>query len=442
MGNEKVLILGAGLVGSLLSIFLAKKGFKVEVFEKRPDPRSVDVLRGRSINMALSDRGLLALEKAGVATNLDKVMLPMGGRMIHQLGAPLQFQPYGKANQAINSVSRGLLNEYLVAEAEEIGVKFFFGHKCTSVDTEHNRLSFAVGDTTKVCEGDVVFGADGAYSVLRSAFLHTDRFDFSQEYLPHGYKELNIPPTADGNFRIDPDALHIWPRGQFMLIALPNVDKSFTCTLFLPFEGQSSFEALNSPEKIQQFFADTFPDTLPLIPDLVDQFSSNPTSSLVTIGCFPWSRGKNLLLGDASHAIVPFFGQGMNAGFEDCRILDEMITGEAPDWASIFKAFEALRKPNTDAIAKLASDNFIEMRDKVADPGFIWQKKLEARIHEKYPEKWTPLYSMVTFSNMPYGEALEAGQKQESIMHKIREVYPMSTPPEAIDLEKIVEWLD
>jgi kynurenine 3-monooxygenase len=442
MAKEKILILGAGLVGSLLSIFLAKKGFKVEVFEKRPDPRKNDVLGGRSINLALSDRGLLALEKAGVTKNLDKVMLPMHGRMIHQLDSQVHFQPYGKANQAINSVSRGLLNEYLIGEAEAAGAAFRFEHKCEQADIENSTLHFSTAGKTKEYPGDVIIGADGAYSVLRASFLHSDRFNFSQDYLPHGYKELNIPAGKKGEFQIDPNALHIWPRGKFMLIALPNIDKSFTCTLFLPFEGDSSFEALNSPEKVGTFFSDVFPDTLQVIPNLTDQFFTNPTSSLVTIQCFPWSKKRSLLLGDASHAIVPFFGQGMNAGFEDCRLLDEIINAEYPNWETVFQSFEKSRKPNTDAIARLANDNFIEMRDKVADAGFIWQKKLEARIHEKYPDKWTPLYTMVTFSNMPYSMALERGKRQESVMRKIREVYPMSTPPEAIDLEKIVGWLD
>jgi kynurenine 3-monooxygenase len=411
MAKERILILGAGLVGSLLSIFLAKKGFKVEVFEKRPDPRKNDVLGGRSINLALSDRGLLALEKAGVTKNLDKVMLPMHGRMIHQLDSQVHFQPYGKANQAINSVSRGLLNEYLIGEAESAGAAFRFEHKCEQADIENSTLHFSAAGKAKEYSGDVIIGADGAYSALRASFLHSDRF-------------------------------HIWPRGKFMLIALPNIDKSFTCTLFLPFEGDSSFEALNTPEKVGAFFFEVFPDTLKVIPNLTDQFFTNPTSSLVTIQCFPWSKKRSLLLGDASHAIVPFFGQGMNAGFEDCRLLDEIIDAEYPSWETVFQTFEKSRKPNTDAIARLANDNFIEMRDKVADAGFIWQKKLEARIHEKYPDKWTPLYTMVTFSNMPYSMALERGKRQESVMRKIREVYPMSTPPEAIDLEKIVGWLD
>ena len=442
MTKEKILILGAGLVGSLLAIFLSKKGFAVEVFEKRPDPRKNDLSAGRSINLALSDRGLLALEKAGVTARLHEVMLPMRGRMIHQLDASTNFQPYGKANQAINSVSRGLLNELLIGEAEQAGATFYFEHACTNVDIKTVTLSLLVGNQAVEQKGDVLIGADGAYSILRKSFMQTDRFNFSQEYIPHGYKELSIPASQGGGFQLDPNALHIWPRGQFMLIALPNMDKSFTCTLFLPFEGKRSFESLQTPDDVRSFFSELFPDTVPLIGDLTDQFFSNPTSSLVTIRCFPWSRNKALLIGDASHAIVPFYGQGMNAGFEDCRIFDEMIGDSSPDWEHLFKELEESRKPNTDAIAKLALDNFVEMRDKVADPSFVWQKKLEARIHERYPEKWTPLYTMVTFSHIPYSEALAISRKQELVMAKIREVYPMSTPPEAIDLEKIVDWLD
>ncbi len=442
MAKEKILLLGAGLVGSLQAIFLAKKGFQVEVFEKRTDPRKGSFQGGRSINLALSDRGLRALHEAGVGASLDEITLPMNGRMIHQADSTINFQPYGKSNQAINSVSRGLLNELLINEAEKAGATFHFGQRCEHVDLEETVLQLNNNHNKTAVSGDAIIGADGAFSALRSSLLHTDRFDFSQEYLPHGYKELTIEPSANNEFRLEPNALHIWPRGAFMLIALPNKDKSFTCTLFLPLEGKTSFDTLKEAADVEAFFQHYFPDTLPLIDHLSQQFTTNPTSSLVTIRCFPWSKNKSMLIGDAAHAIVPFYGQGMNAGFEDCRILNEMIDSYGTDWKGLFRAFEAERKANTDAIAKLANDNFLEMRDKVADEGFLWEKKLEARIHEKYPDKWTPLYSMVTFSHIPYSRALETGRKQELVMRKIREVYPMSTPPEAIDLEKIVDWLD
>lgn len=442
MSKEKVMIIGGGLAGSLLAIFLSKKGFQVTVYEKRSDPRSDDrKIGGRSINLALSDRGILALEKAGVMDALSHMLIPMKGRMIHHLDGKLHFQPYGNDNQAINSVSRSLLNEVLIEQADRSGVKFFFDHKCESVDIERHIATFATKGKSEAVSADVIIGADGAFSTLRNELQRTDRFNFSQDYIPHGYKELTIEPGADG-FRLEPNALHIWPRGQFMLIALPNVDQSFTCTLFLPFEGEQSFSSLQDPQKVLQFFSGLFPDTIPLIPNLTEQFFANPTSSLLTVKCFPWFRNRCLLIGDACHAIVPFYGQGINAGFEDCRIFDELLEVYYPDWDQLFSAFQRKRKPDADAIAGLALDNFIEMRDKVADEQFLWQKKLEALLHKKYPDKWVPLYTMVTFSNMSYHRALLIGKKQEAIMHKIREVYPMSTPPEAIDLEKIVAMLD
>ncbi len=427
-------------MGSLLSIFLAKRGFEVEVCEKRADPRRHDKQGGRSINLALSDRGILALEKAGVMEALEHTLIPMKGRMIHNFDGKLSFQPYGKSNQAINSVSRSLLNEVLISEAEKSGVIFSFEHRCEDVDFDNTKAVFSTKSGMQEKYADVIIGADGAFSALRGKMQHTDRFNYSQDYIPHGYKELSI--AGNGDFKLEPHALHIWPRGQFMLIALPNVDKSFTCTLFLPFEGEQSFASLQSEQKVIEFFSGLFPDTIPLIPNLTEQFFTNPTSSLVTVKCFPWFKNKCLLLGDASHAIVPFYGQGMNAGFEDCRIFDEMMEVYYPDWEGLFAAFQRRRKPDTDAIAKLALDNFIEMRDRVADEGFLWQKKVEALLHEKYPDRWVPLYTMVTFSNMPYSRAMSIGQKQEMAMRKIREVYPMSTPPEAIDLEKIFEMLD
>ena len=441
MPEEKILILGGGLVGSLLAIFLVKRGFRVDVFEKRADPRGVDRYGGRSINLALSDRGILALEQAGVKEALYDTLIPMKGRSIHNLDGKISFQPYGKAGQAINSVSRGLLNEVLITEAEKAGVTYFFEQKCTDVDVGNNTATFSHAKGSSTIQADLVVGADGAFSVLRNALQRTDRFNYSQQYIPHGYKELNIP-AGPGGFQLEPNALHIWPRGQFMLIALPNTDKSFTCTLFLPFEGEHSFASLTDEQHVLQFFSGLFPDTIPLIPNLTEQFFSNPASSLVTVQCFPWYKNRCFLIGDASHAIVPFYGQGMNAGFEDCRIFDELLDLYYPDWEAVLNAFQRRRKSDTDAIAQLALENFVEMRDRVADEGFLWQKKLEALLHRNYPDKWVPLYTMVTFSHMPYQRALALGKKQEMIMQKIREVYPMSTPPEAIDLEKIVTMLD
>ena len=420
---EKIAITGGGLVGSLLGVYLAKRGYSVDLFERRPDMRKAKILAGRSINLALSDRGWLGLEKAGIAETIRKIAIPMAGRMIHSPEGELSFQQYGKDGQAIYSVSRGELNKTLINEAEKFeGVNFYFNHKCTFANLETGDVSFEnleTGDTVSR-KYDRVFGTDGAFSEIRHRLQFTDRFDYSQTYLKDGYKELNIAANEDGTHKLDKNALHIWPRGRFMLIALPNLDGSFTCTLFFPYEGEDSFTSIDSPEKLRAFFESKFPDTIELIPDLEEQYFNNPTSSLVIVKCFPWSyKDKFLLLGDSAHAIVPFYGQGMNCGFEDCRIFDELMENFDGDWRKLFHETELERKPNADAIADLALNNYIEMRDLVARPDFILRKKIEARLNQINPEKWLPLYSMVTFSHIPYKTALEEGKRQELIMQNL-----------------------
>lgn len=421
-------IIGAGLVGSLLAIYLAKRGYKISVYERRPDLRKNRISAGRSINLALSDRGWRGLEGVGIADEVRQIGIPMKGRTIHNLDGTLAFQPYGKTHQANYSVSRGGLNCLLMDIAEKNGVQFFFNERCTNIDLKNATCFFENTNCIdeKSCvsavKSDRIFGADGAFSAARlSMQTQTDRFNYSQNYLDHGYKELTILPTKNGDFALDPNSLHIWPRGKFMLIALPNLDKTFTCTLFFPFEGESSFSSLNTKEKMLKFFREMFADAVPLMPTLEKDYFANPASSLVTIRCFPWSfEDKLLLLGDAAHGIVPFFGQGMNCGFEDCVVLEKLMENKKENWENIFKEFEFLRKPDSDAIAELAIENYIEMRDKVADPKFLLQKKIEAKFSEKYPELWTPLYAMVTYrTDLRYSEALEKGKKQEAIMQKI-----------------------
>jgi len=424
MEQKNILVIGAGLVGSLLSIYLARRGHQVRVYERRGDMRKETMAAGRSINLALSDRGLLALEKVGLAGEIKKIAIPMHGRFIHNADGSTAFQPYGKKGQYINSVSRGELNKKLMDLAEQEGVEIFFNHKCAVIDWKNELVEFedAAGGRRFAAKSDLIFGADGAYSAARMQYqLHHDRFDYSQQYIDCGYKELTIPPGEDGSFRLEKNALHIWPRRDYMLIALPNLDGSFTCTLFFPFEGEQSFSMLDTEEKVTAFFEKTFPDAVPVMPDYVEHFFANPTSSLVMVKCFPWIRAdKFALIGDAAHAIVPFFGQGMNCGFEDCRILDELIDQHGDDWAGILQQFQALRKPDADAIADMAVNNFVEMRDKTADPKFLLQKKIEGRLYEKYPDKWIPAYSQVTFSpHIRYSEALRQGQNQESIMKEI-----------------------
>ena len=446
-------IIGAGLVGSLLSIYLAKRGYKVTVYERRPDLRTNRISAGRSINLALSDRGWRGLHGVGISDEIKKVAIPMKGRMIHAADEKLTYQPYGKEGQAIYSVSRGGLNCVLMDLAEKNGVKFIYNERCTHIDLKNSVVDFENGETRKETSvnTETIFSTDGAFSAGRLQMQTSiDRFEYSQHYLEHGYKELTIPPAANGDFAMEVNALHIWPRGHFMLIALPNMDKTFTCTLFMPFTGKDSFALLDTKEKAKEFFKKVFPDALRLMPSFEHDFMHNPVSSLVTVKCFPWSyENKLLMLGDAAHAIVPFFGQGMNCGFEDCVVLDRLMNrltpGPSPkgegsefvSWDEIFKEFETLRKPDTDAIADLAVGNFMEMRDRTADPKFLLQKKIEARFSEKHPEKWIPLYSMVTYSpDIRYSEAFREGTRQENIMKKIMSKPNIEKIWDSIEIEK------
>ncbi|MEQ8561186.1 MAG: NAD(P)/FAD-dependent oxidoreductase [Cytophagales bacterium] len=422
MPEKNIVIVGAGLVGSLLSLLLSKKGYNIDVYEKRPDMRKSGAKGGRSINLALSDRGWKALKMAGIAGAIEEIAIPMKGRLMHSTDSELTFQAYGKEGQSIYSVSRARLNELLMEEAEKIGVRYHFEQQSEEVESETPIIHFSDHSVQpKKVKADVIFGTDGAFSAVRTSFLKRDRFTYSQQYLSHGYKELEIKPDQKGQFQMEENVLHIWPRGDYMLIALPNPDKTFTCTLFFPFEGEPSFASLNSDEAITKFFETQFPDARALMPDLLEMYNSNPTSSLVTVKCYPWVfDSKVCLLGDASHAIVPFYGQGMNSGFEDCSVLMEILENNKNDnWALILDKFQKSRKPNADGISELALQNFIEMRDSVANKDFLLQKKIEARINDLYPNKWMPLYSMVTFSHKPYAEALAKGRFQDRLMQEV-----------------------
>ena len=424
--SKEITIIGAGLVGSLLSIYLSKRGYKVRIYERRPDMRKEQTIAGRSINLALSDRGIKALEEVGIMEDIRKIAIPMHGRQMHNADGSTGYQAYGKEGQFINSVSRADLNKKLMGLAEQKGVEIFFNHKCEHINWRKKEITFDNNGHVSTVSFGVLFGSDGAYSAARlNHQLQHDRFQYQQYYIDYGYKELLIPPTTDGNFAMEKNALHIWPRGNYMLIALPNMDKSFTCTLFFPFEGEPSFNSLDTREKAMEFFQANFADAVKLMPTLAEDFFQNPTSSLITVKCFPWVREDHFsLIGDAAHGIVPFFGQGMNAGFEDCSVLDGLLDIFGEDWTSILGEFEKIRKPDADAIADLALNNFVEMRDKVADPTFLLQKKIEGRFSAKYPDKWTPAYSMVTFSpHIRYSDALKKGNFQQAIMDEI-----MATP--------------
>ncbi len=421
--KKDITICGAGLVGSLLGCILGKEGHNVKIYERRPDLRNTTLDGGRSINLALSNRGWRALELAGVKDTVAQTAIPMYRRVMHAVDGSLSYQPYGKEDEAIYSVSRSGLNAMLMDAAEaHPNVEIHFDQKCESVSFDKPSVkfrSYASGEKQEV-QSDLVFGTDGAFSAVRKSMQKTDRFNYSQEYIEHGYKELSIPPNEDGTHKLEREALHIWPRGNFMLIALPNPDGSFTCTLFLAFEGTYSFANIGAVAEARNFFAEHFPDALALMSHFDQEWAENPTSSLVIIRCFPWSRaGKVAILGDASHAIVPFYGQGMNSGFEDCSVFYEMMQGYGNDWKAMLEAFESSRKPNADAIADLAMRNFVEMRDLTGQPEFLLRKKIEKHFANRHPDKWTPLYSMVTFSHIPYAEALAEGQRQDAIMAEV-----------------------
>jgi kynurenine 3-monooxygenase len=430
-------------VGSLLSIYLAKRGYKINIYERRSDMRKTKMSAGKSINLALSDRGWRGLEGVGIADEIRKIAIPMYGRQIHNRDGSVAFQPYGKKEQAIYSVSRAEINMKLMDLAEDAGIKIHFNERCTSVDRKTLTAHFENEETKKhsTATSDLLFGSDGAFSAARlNMQLTSDRFEYNQHYISAGYKELIIPPGPKGEFLLEKNALHIWPRGSFMMIALPNPDGNFTCTLFLPFEGEKSFEKLKTKEDVKKFFDEEFSTAVPLMPTLLDDFFHNPTSSLVTVKCFPWTfDNKIALIGDAAHAIVPFFGQGMNCGFEDCVVLNQLIDKHHEDWNKIFPEYQQLRKPDGDAIADLAIANFVEMRDKTADPKFLLQKKIEARFNEKYPDKWIPQYTMVTYSpQIRYSTALKEGQKQQAIMDRIMSMTDIEKKWDSEEVEKMI----
>jgi kynurenine 3-monooxygenase len=417
---KKIAIVGSGLVGSLLAIYLREEGHTVHVYDRSPDIRKIE-FSGRSINLAMSNRGWKALDKVAVGDAVREIAIPMDKRAIH-LVDKLKFQNYGQDGESIFSISRGTLNRKMIDLAEEAGAKFFFEQKIWDVTLKEATLYIGESERGEWEEKkyDLVFGADGAFSRIRHRMQRQSMFNYSQEFLNIGYKELNIPANPDGSHKLDKNSFHIWPRGEYMLIALPNLDGSFTCTLFMPFEGENSFVSLKDRKEVEAFFEKNFPDSIEVIPNLAEDFFKNPTSTLVTMKCFPWTyTDKVALIGDACHAIVPFYGQGMNAGFEDITVLYEMMLEYGDDWGTVFYEYQKSRKPNADAIAELSYRNFMEMSTKTADDKFLLQKKIENWFSEKHPEKWIPLYSRVTFSDRPYVEALAIGDFQNTIMEEV-----------------------
>jgi kynurenine 3-monooxygenase len=421
----KITLIGAGLNGPLLAILLAKRGFKVEICERRPDMRRVRMSAGRSINLALSTRGIHALQQAALWERMRSIIIPMKGRMMHSIAGELTFQPYGKNEaEVINSISRSELNIALINAAEEHGATIHFHQRCTGYDVKTGAIRLrdeGMGEET-TREAGVVIGCDGSASSIRAEMLKLNRFNFSQQYLDYGYKELTIPAGPKAEHLLETHALHIWPRGNHMLIALPNIDGTFACILFLPFDGADSFASLTTEAEVMQFFQSRFPDVVSLMPQLTDNYFANPTGAMVTIKCSPWHvEGRALLLGDAVHAIVPFFGQGINCGFEDCTALVELLDRHGGDWLRVFGEFERERKVNTDAIADMAIENFTEMRDRVADSRFLFRKKVELALQAKYPQLFVPKYAMVTFHRIPYSVALARGVVQDRMLAELCE---------------------
>ena len=420
---QRITLIGAGLNGPLLALGLIERGYQVEIYERRPDMRQVRMSAGRSINLALSTRGIHALIQANLWKQMQSIIIPMKGRMMHSVNSELTFQPYGiDESEVINSISRAELNIALMNAAEARGVKIFFRHRCVGIDlrTGNLQLQDENNGVQHAVETEIVIGCDGSASAIRNEMLKMPRFNFSQQYLDYGYKELTIPASSSGSHLLEIHALHIWPRGNYMLIALPNIDGTFACILFLPFEGPDSFEQLTTHAAVQQFFAANFRDAFAIMPNMTDNFFANPTGTMVTVKCLPWHvGGGTLLLGDAAHAIVPFFGQGINCGFEDCTVLLELLDRYGPEWARVFSEFEQARKTNTDAIADLAVENFVEMRDRVADPRFLLRKKIELALEAKYPEYFVPKYAMVTFHRVPYSMALRRGQVQDAMLSEL-----------------------
>lgn len=441
---KQATIVGAGLVGSLWAIYLTKARYKVKVFEKISDIRTLNITAGKSINLAFSDRGWKALETVGIADEIRKNAIPMYGRTMHDTAGNLTFQPYGQEGQAIYSVSRSSgINGKMIDIAESSGdVEFVFNEECVGADLAKGIVYLKNAETgeTHEVQSDVVFATDGTFSSIRDkAMKMLPEFQYEQRYIGDGYREILLPANADGSYKLEKNTLHIWPRTQFMLIALPNENGSFTCTLFMPHRGnKSSFENLKTKDQISTFFRNTFPDFYKLMPDVADAWDNHPLSSLVIIRCYPWTHGKTALMGDAAHATVPFYGQGMNCGFEDCSVMWKLMQEHKEDWDKVFEAYQVLRKPNGDAVQDLSLDNYYVMRDCVTNPQFLLQKRFERRISALYPAKYLPLYSQVSFSHIPYAAAYEKGREQDTFIKNLMRQHDIATLFETNKIDELI----
>lgn len=421
MSKGSVTIVGSGLIGSLLTIMLAQRGYQVSIFEKRPDPRIANTQEGRSINLALAIRGIYPLEKARLMDKVYQITCPVRGRMLHSVNGEQTFQSYGLRDNEMNySISRSGLNICLINEAEKYdNVKFYFDHQLQTLDLDSKQVIFSHKNQQLNHDYETLFGADGANSSVRKFLIEKLGAPCEESLLDHGYKELYLQADNKGDYVFREDALHIWPRGDYMLMALPNLHGSFTLTLYLPYEGATSFESLSKDEAIVEFFDQNFSDLIPHVPDLTKQFKNNPVGKLATVRCYPWHyQDSVLLLGDAAHAIVPFHGQGMNCGFEDCHELIRIMS-KYKYLGDCFELFSQIRKPNTDAIAAMALENYVEMRDGVTDALYQLKREVGLALEQRYPKDFIPRYSMVMYHRMPYKEALERGKIQDAFLDQI-----------------------
>ena len=440
-GNEKITVVGGGLSGPVMAMYLAKKGIRVDIYERRPDMRKENISAGRSINLAISKRGITALEEIGVFHKISSQIIPMYGRKIHNIDESTRFLPYGRPDQYINSVSRSDLNILLLTEAEKTGqIRFLFQHSCSGMDLESGTVFFnnEVNGDQKTLQGTPVIAADGSGSAVRESMIKSGYLSGSFDPLGHSYKELSIPPDKSGEFQLEPNALHIWPRGKFMLIALPNMDRSFTVTLFLPNIGDISFSTVRSLVDLNSLFEKNFPDVLDIMPSLKTDYFSNPTGKLGTVRCSQWNVNESVLIGDAAHAVVPFFGQGMNASFEDCTVLNQMLDSSV-NWKDLFESFSKKRKIDGDAIADMALENYIEMRDSVNKDRFLNERDLERQLELKYPDQFISRYSMVSFHQIPYSTVQVRGAIQQEILDWILDNETVDTPVTAEEIEKEIK---
>jgi len=423
---ERVCVVGAGLVGSLLSNFLAREGHDVHLFDRQADPRRGRRASGRSINLTICERGFAALDRVGAGDRVREISVPCYGRYIHSVDGTVDYQPYGNRREAIHSVARNELNDVLIDLAlAQRGIHVHFEEKCLEVDLETPEVAFQSLRTDEVTRfrADRVFGADGANSRVRAAMQLVAGFRQRQEFFEQAYKEISVPPASSGDWALPADAIHIWPRRHYMLIGFPNRDCTFTFALHMPFEGEPSFASLRTPEALLELFRRSFPDALPYVPNLIEDYFGRPESKMITVRCAPWTHGdKVALIGDAAHAIVPSYGQGANCGFEDCSVFYDCLQGAAGDWGQALRDYEASRKPNADAIADLALEHFHELRDFVGSSEFLLRKELERWVNDLYPDRYAPLYSLISFTNVPYAESMRQDREQRTLVDRLLEI--------------------